>query len=249
MKKLLETNEFKVTYRRWFAQVARASAVLLTCTAFGSFEPPPVIYPEGFFNFSFEHAEGIPTEPGLYGWDWLSPPNAFPFCRLLKNDQPWDGYVGHNQWFDYVPNFILFGPSVPEVIDTRYSAGLAAGFDLLGNAYSASLAQIGDVPAGSQSVQVKIAIGSSDFRLFLGGSEISMSPILTTETYTFFGGDISQFAGLKEELRITVEGGHSRIILDDVGFSIEPIPEPGTGVLVIVGLIAAQRMRSNKFRV
>lgn len=54
-----------------------------------------------------------------------------------------------------------------------------------------------------------------------------------------YGVDMSQFAGMQEDLRFTVGGPLSFCTIDDMVFSTSAVPQPTTpGLLVVGGLVS-----------
>jgi hypothetical protein len=89
---------------------------------------------------------------------------------------------------------------------------------------------------------MKVAtLGGGTTTLSLGGQNINLIPLSSTANYTLFGGDISAFAGQVDELKISANFGATNhfysIYLDDITFSTSPVPEPGTGALLVCGTI------------
>lgn len=204
----------------------------LTCTASAQTFPP-----QDFVNLDFEHARDVPalSEPDI--WNWLYVPQVFPYWTVLLSDNP-QVYAAHNMWFDVVPNIALFGPNIVyPTIEGRYHAGLKAGFDLDGNPRSIVMLQTGLVPEGTRSIQIRMGQTSPGFSLSINSEEISLTPVQTELNYVLFAGDATRFAGQLEELRLSVQGGESIVTFDSITFSPEPIPEPGSLLLITSGLL------------
>jgi len=221
----------------------------LTCTAGGQVTFPPL----DFVNLDFEHAQNVPDAPSPepWGWDPMMASDAFRFWTTFSGEPELEidfgPFVAHNRWYDWIPSVVLFDLHSAYVIEGGYTAGLKAGFDLLGDPHSASIAQTGLIPPGSQSLQIKIANGSSGFHVSISGQEIQLAPIQSSANYILYAGDVSQFSGVLNDLKISVEGGESRIIFDSIGFSPEAIPEPNAVLLGIVGfLLLIGMMRRRK---
>ena len=114
------------------------------------------------------------------------------------------------------------------------------------------VSQIGTVPADAQSIQF-YAIGEP--LVTFSGYTVSLtplrpatnialvggtpgSPILRTNYYTIYGGDISSFAGQTGELSVRAPnqfGSYGYSYFDTIYFSPQAVPEPSTWALVALG--------------
>lgn len=109
---------------------------------------------------------------------------------------------------------------------------------------SAALAQTGIVPTDARSVQFKASGGAPVFAvgLFVGGQSIPLFAVATSAAYTLYGGDVSQFSGQVEELRIAALASASypfpNVLLDSIEFSSQQVPEPGALGLFSLGAVA-----------
>lgn len=142
------------------------------------------------------------------------------------------------------------GPGVQHPIDGNYVAYLGSGLVRVGSSYElrdASIAQVGDVPVGTRSIQMKIfRVGGGPFRVSLGGEVLSMVSLLVEPNATLYGANIDGFAGRTTELRITaVENSvpprllPTRVYLDSIAFSPNSvIPEPNTMVLLALAALS-----------
>lgn len=127
---------------------------------------------------------------------------------------------------------------------------------------STSLSQVGDVPAGTESVRFIVRDSSfgiapippSPLLLRMDGQNVPLVLLSQSGTGDFvYGGDISAWAGLSAELRIGVGGyvsGNENPygIFDSISFSPEPVPEPASAAVLIVAAAGMlRRMRPAKF--
>jgi hypothetical protein len=211
----------------------------------------PLIQGADFQNLDFES----PQLP-------LIPDSNDPFQRVSLFDAlpGWTGYIGtgieplanYNSAFLSSAGISLAGPGGwppfprfdKNIIAGNFTAFLQSGFDLnTGQDFaSASLAQVGTVPAGSLSIQMKIEAGGP-FVVSLGGQTLTMLPLQLASNYTLYGADISPFAGQTAELRVTADDplgptGLSFLWLDSIGFSTTQVPEPGALSLIALALTA-----------
>jgi hypothetical protein len=118
-----------------------------------------------------------------------------------------------------------------------YSLWLAGGVSGIGGRGSSTINQTGLVPRGTLSVLMDVRTDYG-FTVSLGGQDIHMVPLQTYPSYTLDGGDVSAFAGQTAKLSITAPyspvSNPSDVLLDDITFSPNPIPEPS-----VFGLFAS----------
>lgn len=142
------------------------------------------------------------------------------------------------------------GPYWPsDIIEGNYTCFLSTGSDPVESekTVDATIWQNGTVPANAQSLRFKgrIAGGpnppSKTFAVYLGGQELSLSPLLVTSGYTLYGADVSQFSGRAAELRITSFwlSGPTGLWVDSLEFSPDVVPEPGAWALAGLGAFLA----------
>jgi len=214
---------------RFISAVAFTSLLAATCWRCSA---------QGFINLDFESAAVSDLPAGQ--WEFVNMANGLP---------GWNGYWGtnqittqatHNSHTVGAVNVGVLGPNYApstEIIAGRYSAIVQAGIDLSGNFVSATIAQIGLVPASAKSV-VFSSISSLDplfFNVSLDGQVIPMVRISTMGSYALFGGDVSSFAGRSAVLRITalpVGPPGTGFPLDNIAFVI---PEPSAVCLFALG--------------
>ncbi len=201
---------------------------------------------QGFFNLDFESANiagyspgnNVPTNAAIPGW------TAYYFQTGR----------GGGPASEVAYDALSLGGSVISVNDTNTYAGfvpLQGRFSVLlfGGSFQVSsmIGQRGLVPNGTQSLQMEISTDGyllplGQFIVTLNGQAISMVPLATFPTYTLYGGDVSSFGNQLAALEITAPGVTSGvlgnpILLDDIVFSSQPIPEPGTVCLLVLGTL------------
>jgi len=202
-----------------------------------------------FQNLDFESANlPYPNSP--------QPPTAVSFADAFPG---WIGYAGINQLTTSFNNGVSGGSALVTlitpntvslslsnyVISGHYTAVLATGvngIDPVPPFISAAIAQTGLIPLGTQSLRFSVGSLSavSDLRLTLNGQNIPIFPLSAGSNYQVYGGDISAFAGLTEELRFTelaISFPFVFAYLDDIEFSSQAIPEPGVFGLFVFGAL------------
>ena len=204
---------------------------------------------QGFINLDFESANipngtppgYIPIEDGLPGW------NAYFISSTATNQTTQVAYDG-----------ISLGGVAVSIVDTNigsgfnpiqgnYSVFLFGGQGTDGQSYSAQISQTGLVPTGTKMLEFDAMLfyGPS-FIVTLDGQTINMSPVETFSGYTLYGGNIpSSLAGEVATLSITEPAPSgtppSLLELDNIVFSLDPVPEPSTLALTVAGLFLALR--------
>jgi hypothetical protein len=196
-----------------------------------------------FVNLDFEQAQVAPGGPANGGF--ISFATAFP---------GWSGSVGGNPLTQATYNLISLGGAevgimgsaanvsvkgaTTPVLDGQFSALLTGGANPPGGLAAASLSQSGLVPAGAESLQMKVGNGwGGSFAVTFGAVPISMIPLSRTVAYTIYGGSIDGFGGLNKLLTITSPGSEPNpnfVLIDDITFSTQFVPESGT--LTLIGL-------------
>jgi hypothetical protein len=215
---------------------------LVLCLVYGT-----SLRAQAFTDLDFESATLVPIPDDPY--------NRVYFTLALPG---WTGFSGTNQLsaalydnqfldstgigiFDTNTSFSYNGSNV---IQGNYTAFLEAGLSLSGGGSAdATLSQIGLVPIGTKSLSF-LAVTNGPFAVSLGGTTLPLisSPV-AGQNYSLFQADISAFAGLTNELDFTVfaqdpyENQLHSMLLDDITFSPDAIPEPTSCGLVMVGVV------------
>ena len=197
-----------------------------------------------FQNLNFELANNLPSG---------SSPTSVPVANAFPD---WTVYVaGTNQLTQVFYNGISGGSALVtligrnastwsnQVIAGNYTATLDAGEYTGDIDTSAAIAQTGLVPASAQSLRF---YGSLDpfggLTVTFNGQNLPFYPLSAGANYEIYGADISPFADQTGELRFTQNPNASNpfaiAFLDNISFSVNPIPEPGTCGLILCGAVA-----------
>lgn len=203
-----------------------------------------------FTNLDFESARipsgaqpgsSVPMGMAFPGWSMGGQSNGFPIVKLdVSYDSSFSTY-----------NVSIYDSHATDGIvplQGNYSAVVVTGGS---QPLSMELSETGMIPIGTKSVLVEAASSLPGVPLkievaaFPSGSgpfpAIMAVPLQTTPTYTVYGCDVSAFAGLTSSITLDFGSGPGdpldKIEVDDVMFSPNAIPEPGTGSLLITGSV------------
>jgi hypothetical protein len=206
------------------------------------------VYGQGTFqNLDFEDGSFVPFPGGA--------PNVVYFSDAMPG---WTGFRGTNQ-IDWIlhndvtlsfANVSILGPDYGggEFMHGHYFVQLQAGYDSSAGAgqvtVAGGIAQTGTLPLGTHTIRFLTGNPyTTGLAVTFAGNWISMFNIGTAANgRSIWGGDISGFAGQNGELRIQ---GHS--YLDDIQFSNQSIPEPGTfGLFGLGALLLGWRFRRKR---
>jgi len=194
------------------------------------------LFAQGTFqNLGFESAHNIPVfDPQGHPW-------TMPASDALPG---WTCYIGANQtgsaWYnDVALDSAALGilsslsPYPPSgFVQGQYCLSLQTSTAFTSPPFTpASVGQTGQLPADAQSIRFR---GTVPFPVSFAGTVIPLSVLSSQAGYNIYGGDISQFAGLTGELRIRSFGHFG--YLDGLTFSSQPIPEPASVSLFVMGL-------------
>ena len=162
----------------------------------------------------------------------------------------WTGYIGPNQTNFASVNCVTLGACNIAILGDSVhpnAALLQSGPITLGPAESVALAQAGLVPLDARSIQMKVGLFGFDstidaLAVSIGGQSIPMSWVSRPIGGPVFAGDVSAFAGMTSELRITVSpiipvNGNESITLGAISFSPMVVPEPKGLRLLLEGLL------------
>jgi len=137
----------------------------------------------------------------------------------------------------------------------NYSLLLAGGNNFMsGGLTSSTISQTGLIPSGTMSILIDVEAEHA-FTVSMGSQAINMVPLQTFSTYTLYGGDISAFAGQSAELSITSpfvlppEDNPNMVLLDDITFSTQVVPEPSIFALSALGALLLSWRVLGRFKV
>ena len=196
---------------------------------------------QGFLNLDFEAANvsgyspgdgAVPLANALPGWGAI-------YTSSINTDIT--SQVGYDA--------ISLGGAVITIIDSisgippisgDYSALLYGGGS--NPLYSSTISQTGLVPAGTRSLLVDAKFSGASFIVNVGGQAVRMVELQAFPTYNLYGGDISSLAGQTVALSFTEPPSTgvqpSSLLLDNILFSSQAIPEPGVSGLLALGVVA-----------
>lgn len=149
-----------------------------------------------------------------------------------------DGGIFHNGTSLAGPAVAIEGPQFDptHILFGSYTAYLNGEFGRPNPTGTASIWQTGQIPATAKSLFFLAAptIISPPFVVTIGGVTIPVTETGSTSKYGIWAGDISAFAGQTEQLMFTALPAHGGF-LDQITFSSNPIPEPATGGVFLMG--------------
>jgi hypothetical protein len=195
-----------------------------------------------FQNLDFESANvpDVPTnQPG-------APVNVDMGMPGWTVNPLYEGFgVGHNTVSLGGAVVAIEGPQFfsSQILEGNYTAYVQGS--LAGIPENAYIAQTGQIPLNSESLTFYVNQSPfATFQVTFGGQPIPVEQIGVGSNYDIMGGDISAYAGQTGELRFTAlpdTGG----FLDNIQFSMSPVPEPATLAVFASGtlLLVLRRRR------
>jgi hypothetical protein len=191
--------------------------VAISIQAFGAFQ-----------NMDFESASIAGYVPGS------------PLVPIDKALPGWKAFYGNDPANTVFYDNWSLGSGVISVNDTNMLLGFVPldgyySIGIEGFTGSASIAQTGQIPSDSLSVIFLFRnkqVGYFD--VSFNGVMLPYSVIWSEPGFDICAADISSYAGQTGELRFTESYG-GRAIIDDIQFSTQAVPEPGTFVLSVFG--------------
>jgi hypothetical protein len=195
---------------------------------------------QSFVNLDFEDANVTGYAPGTYG---IPVVDAFPGWSASYTSANAGTVEASSVWYDGISlagAFISINDTNTDFylkpIDCNYSAFLFGGEEPQLGLTSATLSQTGLVPVGTKSLifSVQYAFNATALIVSVNGQPLSASQNSTTY-------DISSFAGHTVTLSFTESAPAGNppglAILDDIIFSPDPVPEPGTVSLIAITIL------------
>ncbi len=216
-------------------------AVTMNCQAQGTFQ-----------NLNFEAANLVAVPGGIaFGQalpNWAGFVGGVPQSAVLSNSYYLDTSGITIVTMDW-PGYFDAG-----VISGGYSVLLQAGLSFSVDPVPAdvSLAQSGTVPVTAQALYFRAYPGSvSGFlplRVFIGGQNVSFTPLSTDPKSTLFGADIRPWQGIATTVDFTLLAqrphfGNNYMFLDSIQFSDLPIPEPSSLSLLVLSALLLGKFR------
>lgn len=195
----------------------------------------PQVHAQGTFqNLGFESAQIIPLTEGA---DF--PPYSVATTNLLPG---WTLYYGFNPQSQLTYNDPALGSTFATLwatngaqISGNYSILLQGGL----TESAASISQSSLVPVSAESLLFEAQqTGAGTLQVSLGGQILPFFALSNGPNYTLYGVDISAFAGQTEQLMFSAlkaPGFVNNWNIDNIQFSDQPVPEPGTFGLFALG--------------
>jgi hypothetical protein len=227
---------------------AKATLTMILKVVIVALAWPVAVSAQGTFqNLNFESADLASIPPGQSGGEE----------PLLSAIPSWTGYLGNVQISECLQNnytlgtasIDIFGPqwqrNGPGIIEGNYTIMLQAG--VTAGPVNTSIAQSGEIPANAGSLQFRAweLYGANSFSVSFAGNSLSIFLLGTGQSpsgqpYDIYGANISQFEGQIGQLEFTsvYNSTDPSLLLDDIAFSPQSIPEPSPLVLTEVGAIA-----------
>jgi len=199
-------------------------------------------YAQGFVNLDFESAKIISDSASGYYPYGIAISNALPGWSVNGFTQ---GDITYNDP-SVGSTFVTLWATNGAQISDKYSVLLTGGL----SPFPATISQIGQVPALTESLFFEAQPGFSTLQVSLGGQNLSFFAIGAASNYTLYGASVSAFAGQTEQLifsAINVSSGLNNWTIDNIQFSSSPVPEPATLGLAALGtgLFAGLRRRQH----
>ncbi len=202
----------------------------------------------------FEHPQFVPVSGFPSGQVQFGA--AFPGWTALAGTNPVTVALSNNLYLDSSGISIIDAayPAISKVpLDGSYGAIIQAGVvNGISDPQDIVLLQSGLVPSSSQSLRFKVAfsnVGSGALIVTLGGQQLSLIPLASGPNYTFYGADISSWAGQTAELDFRLVTARPHVVnreafLDSIEFSDIAIPEPSVaGLMAAGGVVLAWRWK------
>jgi hypothetical protein len=210
-----------------------------------------------FQNLGFESANVQALPPGWFN-ELVAAADALPgWTAYLGGKEV--SLVGHNGLTLGAENISILGPewSQSQRIEGDFSVILQTGG--INNDMEAAIAQSGTIPAKALSLRFQAwtrpvwpSATPADFiGITFNGERLKLYRIAMGERADTYALDVSTFAGEFGELKITSLitplFGQNNVLVDNFAFSVLPVPEPTSRVLLLLGGLAAL-LRAGRLR-
>jgi len=224
---------------------------LIVGFAVALFASPCSVGAQSFVNLKFESAAVTASGVQPYG-TFVPIGSALPGWTAYLGDQQIT-QVGYNMGDNSTASVILIGPAWNSsdvgifgvgIIQGNYSLDLQTGANPLNPmpyTVNASIEQNGTVPSTAETLQFE-AYELTPLSVSFNGNAlvpVALSSGLSADglPYTLYGANISAWAGQTGELEFTADfnGSFNPIVLDDISFSTNAVPEPSIVVLSAMG--------------
>jgi len=178
----------------------------------------------------------VPVGAALPAWNVSGTSGNYP---VVVADVLYDGYGSSSNWLVSINDSNTGHGYAP--IQGQYTVAFKT---TVGS--TATIGQTGLIPPGTESLRMDVRTSGSPFSVLLVSGltyhPISMMPLENFPDYTAYGGDVSALAGKVVTLSITesspLGAGAGLLELDNINFSVQPVPEPGISALFLWGAAA-----------
>ncbi len=188
---------------------------------------PVIVVGSPYYPYEVTAASALP--------DWTVTEGGIQQTQITENDpslgSPWIVLISTADTLGFAP------------IDGNYSVLLqGSGFSSV-----PAISQTGLIPDSTQSLLFEAqSAGFGSLALQVGTQTVPFTAVGTGPNYTLYGANISAWAGQTEQLTFSAlqsASGLNNWVIDDISFSPNAVPEPGVGVLAVIGglLIAARK--------
>lgn len=229
----------------WWKLWARALCGLATlCVAGGlangaafqnlNFEEGPIYPPDLSSWMQVERSDVMP------GWTVRSPYQQYPISNTALLDYPSVSLIDRNAYYTAGVNVSY------AVLEGERSLLLQAEFNAMGMAAPSSvgISQVGDIPLGTESLFFKGYWGGGQMGVSINGTAMTPLALSTGNGAGGLGVSVGQWAGQTVELyfwlmperpEVAWSWWHATGGVDAIRFSVEAIPEPTSGALLLLG--------------
>ena len=211
---------------------------------------------QGFVNLNFEQVTLTNTLPSGYGFN--------SGTGLVRG---WTGYWGweiqnysngmaviyNNETLD-ASNVSVEGTNYwRPALSGKYSILLKGGSVPAGQVYpwmtnGASIGQTGQIPAGINSLTFWSDSSYFGFVVSFAGNVLPFAKLGDYPNYSIWGADISNYTGQTGELLFNAPWSNGGGMIDNIQFSSNAVPEPGTLALIVLASLILGVKHRNRFK-